>query len=75
MRSDKRVRERLNLVLTEETMQRMDKLVQRSGAESRTEVIRRALAVFDELTEAYQSGARIIIRHESGEEEAIRLIW
>lgn len=63
-------RTRLNLELPNTTIQRMEDLCVRTEAESKTEVIRRALQTYEALLIMSAKGS-IILRHEDGTEEKI----
>ena len=65
---------RLNLELSRQVHDQMQTLQKRSDATSLTEVIRRALALYDVITEHLSSGGRIILRHKNGDEENVRLV-
>lgn len=65
---------RLNLELSCQVHEQMQTLQKRSGATSLTEVIRRALALYDVITEHLSDGGRIILRHKNGDEENVRLV-
>lgn len=67
---------RLNLDLTPEVRATLEEVQVRTGAASLTEVIRRALAVYDYFTEETRTGTgtTIILRTESGAEKTVKLI-
>ena len=67
-------RVRLNLELSHQVYEQMQTLQKRSDATSLTEVIRRALALYDVITEHLSDGGRIILRHKNGDEENVRLV-
>ena len=64
---------RLNLEVPKSRDQ-LDDLIARSGASSLTEVIRRALAIYDLVLEHSAEEGKIVLRHKDGREEVIRLI-
>ncbi len=70
----KNERIRLNLAITPEVQDRLTRLQELSGSESTTEVIRRALAVYDLLLTHIEQGGKVILRHEGGEEETVRIL-
>jgi hypothetical protein len=55
---------RLNLDLSPEVKAQLETVQSRTGATSLTEVIRRALATYDFLTERTNKGWQIVLRHE-----------
>ncbi len=65
---------RLNLELSKQVYEQMQTLQKRSDATLLTEVIRRALALYDVITEHVSSGGRIILRHKNGDDENVRLV-
>jgi metal-responsive CopG/Arc/MetJ family transcriptional regulator len=65
---------RLNLELTADAFQRLDELQERSRAESRSEVIRRALSVFEKLIECQEEGGEIVIRDLINNRERVLLL-
>ena len=67
-------RVRLNLELSKQVYDQMQTLQKRSDATSLTEVIRRALALYDVITEHVSGGGRIILRHKNGDDENVRLV-
>ena len=67
-------RVRLNLELSRQVYDQMQTLQKRSDAASLTEVIRRALALYDAITEHLSEDGRIIFRHKNGSEENVKLI-
>jgi metal-responsive CopG/Arc/MetJ family transcriptional regulator len=65
---------RLSLEVPKETRDQIDDIVKRSGAASLTEVIRRALALYDLVLEHEHEDGKIVLRYKDGREEVIRLI-
>jgi hypothetical protein len=65
---------RLNLELSETVLNRLKGLQKRSEADSMTEVIRRALAVYDLLLAARESDHKTIIRTPDGTEKELVII-
>lgn len=53
---------------------RLDELVDETGATSRAEVVRRALALYDQFLTAEKSGKRAVFREEDGSEQAILIV-
>jgi hypothetical protein len=65
-------RVRLNLELPERVRERLERVRVMSEADSLTEVIRRALSVYDTLlTTALEDGGQIILRVDGKERELI----
>ena len=60
--------------LTPEVSERLDYLAEASNAHSRTEVLRRALAVYDVLVSRAGSDSRLVLRHPDGREEELLFI-
>lgn len=65
---------RLNLAVSAQVKERLDRLQRTSDAASITEVIRRALAVYEDLLAVRKGGAKIIVEHRGGAKEFLRLI-
>lgn len=65
---------RLNLELTPAVAERLDYLEELSGAHSRTEVIRRALSLYDVLLSKLSGDTSLVLRHPDGREETLILI-
>ncbi len=64
---------RLNLKLTEEVRERLNGLQAATGALSATEVICRALAVYDALWKAKRRGERVVIKGRRNEKDLFLL--
>jgi hypothetical protein len=64
---------RLNLEVPQSRTE-LDQLVVRSGASSLTEVIRRALALYDLVLEHSEEDGKMVLRHKDGREEVLRII-
>jgi hypothetical protein len=69
--SEERIR--INLVVNREVKDRIEHLQALSAAPSITEVVRRALAVYEELLNIREEGSRLVIEG-SGEREILRII-
>jgi metal-responsive CopG/Arc/MetJ family transcriptional regulator len=65
---------RLNLDMSEATRQRLESLLSRTGADSRSEVIRRALAVYDFACAAKERGESVVLRGPGGREKELLLL-
>lgn len=70
----RQTRVRLNLELSERVRNRLDELQRISGAASVSEVIRRALALYDLATVERGRGTQLVLVHEDGREERILLL-
>lgn len=69
----KHARVRLSLEVAESVKDRIDSLIERSDAESMSEVIRRALAVYDKLVDNQSRGGVTILRGKDGREQEVLL--
>lgn len=67
-------RVRLNLEIARPVHDQMQALQTRSQATSLTEVIRRALALYDLVTEHITNGGEIILKTRKGEQEKLRIL-
>jgi hypothetical protein len=65
---------RLNLEMPEATKESLDRLKDATQADSTTEVIRRALAVYDFLWSCKKSGETPIVRSQDGKERELLLL-
>lgn len=65
---------RLNLELAREVHEQLQKIQEATGAASLTEVIRRALSLYDLVVEHTGEGGKVVFRQADGEEETLRLI-
>ncbi len=74
--ASKEAKVRLNLDLPERVRDRLERLQDLSEADSLTEVIKRALSVYDALlTATREEGGKLVLRKEDGSEEVLRLIF
>jgi len=64
---------RLNLSLAPKVRDRMELLQDETGAQTITEVVSRALAVYDFLVTQRKSGAKIMIQDDEGTREVVIL--
>ena len=64
---------RLNLEIGREVRERMEELQSETGARSLTDVVSRALAVYDYLSRHKKNGAKILIQDDSGTRELVLL--
>jgi hypothetical protein len=65
---------RLTLEVPAKTRDQLTDIVERSGASSLTEVIRRALALYDLILEHNADDGKLVLRHKNGREEVVRII-
>jgi ribbon-helix-helix CopG family protein len=70
----RRAKIRLNLEITPAVSDRLDYLTEASGAHSRTEVIRRALSLYDILVSKASPEKTLVLRHPDGKEEVLLFI-
>ena len=64
---------RLNFQVATAVRDRLEALRQRSGADTLTEVVRRALATYELLLDYYGTGGTLIIRDADGAEKELLL--
>lgn len=68
-------RVRLNLEVPERVRTRLERVREMSEADSLTEVIRRALMVYDALlTTVHEEGGKVLIRMPDGDEREVLLV-
>lgn len=67
-------RVRLNLELESSVRDRLETLQERSGAATMTEVIRRALAVYEVVLQASEDGERVVVQSREGKERQLVLL-
>ena len=67
-------RVRLSLDVNPTVKAKLEALQQRTDAGSATEVIRRALALYDLVTEVQTEGGTFVVRYADGEQERIRVL-
>jgi hypothetical protein len=65
---------RLNLEYPSAIHEQMQIVQQRSQASSITEMLRRAVALYDLITEHISEGGQVILRNKKGEEENLRIL-
>ena len=68
-------RTRIHLAVTQAVADRLDRLKTLTEAESTTEVIRRALACYEELASVFCSGGRIVLQQKDGEPRELSPMW
>jgi hypothetical protein len=64
---------RLNLEIGKEVRERMEELMDETGARSLTDVVSRALAVYDYLWRQKGKGGKILIQDDEGTRELVLL--
>ena len=67
-------RVRLSLDVTPKVREQLDLLETRTEAGSITEVIRRALALYDLVIEHQSEGGKLIFQHADGSKESLRVL-
>lgn len=65
---------RLNLVLSQRVKDQIEKVKEATDADSMSEVIRRALAVYDLLCEESAHGAVPVVKYKDGRERELILL-
>ena len=67
-------RVRLSLDITPRVREQLTHLEKKTEAGSITEVVRRALALYDLVMEHQDEGGKLIFKHTDGEEELLRVL-
>lgn len=65
---------RINIEVSPRVREKLGELQKRSEASSLTEVIRRALALYDLAVETVDQGGQLVIEHKNGTEERLVLL-
>jgi hypothetical protein len=65
---------RLNLEMTDAVKNRLDQLRDQTQADSQSEVIRRALAIYEFLWQKRSDGAEIVLRKPDGSESLLSIV-
>ena len=73
-KADNVKRSRLNLWLSDAVVRSMDRLQEISGAESKTETIRRALSLYDIVLTHCKEGGSLVLRRPDDSEELVRIL-
>lgn len=68
------MRNRLSLDLDQSTRDNLEALVKKTNSASLTETIKRALALWDVITDHTQHGGKLVFRHQDGREETLRIL-
>lgn len=69
----KQDKHRVQFDFAPEALERLDDLVTQTGAASRAELVRRALALFEKALQAKHSGEELLFRDADGAEQRILL--
>lgn len=64
---------RLQFDFSKRSLDKLDELVETLGADTRAEIITRALTVYTELLGAQERGNKLILRDPAGEEKELLL--
>ena len=67
-------KQRVQFDFLPEALDRLDALVNETGAASRAEVVRRALVLYDRMLEAEKEGNEIVLKTRKGEEQKVILL-
>ena len=70
---DERIR--MTMAVSPKVDARIERLKDLSESESRTEVIRRALKLYEDLLAVHEDGGRVLLEAEDGTRTVVRLIW
>ena len=65
---------RLSLDVDAKAKAQIEIIRKRTGAASLTDIIRRAVALYDLVTEHVGQGGKLVFRHADGREETLRLL-
>ncbi len=65
---------RLNLAVSPRVKQRIERLQEANDGASITEVLRRALAAYEELISIREEGSRLVVETPTGERERLRIL-
>jgi hypothetical protein len=65
---------RLSFEVPKKVRDQLDDLVSRSSASSFTEVVRKALALYDLVLEHSSEGGDVVLRDKNGREEIVKLL-
>ena len=70
----RREKVRLNLEFTPRVAESLERLIELSDSHSRTEVIRKALSLFDVALNHREKGGEFVLKHADGKEETLRIL-
>lgn len=65
---------RLNLEFNPLAVENLERMIDQSHSASRTEVIRKALRLLDEVLEHKQNGGKLVFQHADGSQETVRIL-
>lgn len=65
---------RLNLAISPKVKHRLERLQEATDGASVTEVIRRALAIYEEVIAIREDGGQLFIKNSNGESERLRIV-
>ncbi len=72
--ASKKKKIRMNLDITEEVHQRLQLLCADTSADSRSEVIRRSIALYDFVVREKQSGSTVLIETADGKQKRLEFL-
>ena len=70
----KKERVRLNLEFTPRVAENLNRMVDQSHSASRTEVIRKAIRLFDMVLEHCDQGGKLVFKHQDGTQETVQIL-
>ena len=70
----KKERVRLNLEFTPNVVENLERMIEQSHSASRTEVIRKALRLFDMVLLHREDGGKLVFENKDGSQETIRVL-
>lgn len=65
---------RMNLEFAPTAVENLERMVEQSHSASRTEVIRKAIRLFDDVLGLQQAGGKLVFQHADGSRETIRVL-
>ena len=65
---------RLELQLTPEAREKLERLQKQSGSSTLVETVRRAIALYDTALFILGTGGQVVFRHKDGKEEVSRFL-
>ena len=76
MARPKRTKEtrRLNLEMSREARERLERLRDATDADSLSEVVRKSLALYERLWQEWEAGGQLVIRHDSDDRERLLMV-
>lgn len=70
----KKERVRLNLEFPPAVAEHLERMIEQSHSASRTEVIRKAIRLFDMVLAHHEEGGKLVFQHEDGTQETIQIL-